>query len=778
MNHVRFGEILVVDDSTANLQFLMNLLTEQGYTVYPASSGELAMEFVQSILPDLILLDIKMPGMDGYEVCRRLQADERTRPIPIIFLSALEDEHDKVKGFQAGGVDYITKPFHPEEMLARVKIHLRLRELTEKLEQEVSERTKDLMIANQRLQDEIADRKHKEEALRESEEKYRRIVDTATEGVWALGSDTMTTFVNIRMAEMLGCSCEEMIGRPLTDFMFEEDIFDHKKKMEARRKGMAERYERRFRRKDGEAVWTLASAAPIFDAEHHFNGSFAMVADITERKRAEDELRRYKEHLEEQVLQRTADLVRARNEAEAANKAKSVFLANMSHELRTPLNAILGFSNMLFRDPLLSQVQHDNLEIIMRSGEHLLQLINDVLEIAKIEAGKQQLEISPFDLRAMMREVTDMMQIRAQQKGLWLRLEFTTEFPHYVKGDEGRLRQILVNLVGNAVKFTEQGGVIIRVRIRQNSLLHLLIEVEDTGPGINTENVERVFKPFVQLAKGGEQKGTGLGLTIARQFVEMMGGHISVESEMGRGSLFRVELPLELAASHEVSKSETSIRREIVGLAPGQPFYRILIAEDQPENSLLLKKLMTNLGLEVQVVENGEQCLQLFQDWHPDLIWMDRRMPVMDGEEASRRIRQLPGGDKVKIVTVTASVFKEQQEELLNAGMDGFVRKPYRFEEIYDCLARQLSVEYIYNEEPSVAAVQEAALDASMLTALPVRQRRELSEALVSLNVERIATVISQIGENDTVLGQVLGRLADNFDYPAILNILNKVDNS
>jgi len=423
--------ILVVDDTTANLLLLTNLLTDHGYSVFPASDGELALEFVRWTLPDLILLDIRMPEMDGYEVCRRLKADERTCAVPVIFISILEDERDKVKGFHAGGVDYITKPFQPDEVLARVRTHLRLRELAENLEQMVMERTRELTIANDRLQREIAERERAEESLRKreallnatqrlakiggwdwdvehqtafwtdetfrihgfdafapqtfepgsseyierslacydpddrpivlaafqrcvrqgepydlelpitsadgrrkwirttaaavrehgrivkvignimditerkkaeealvkSESGYRRIVDTATEGIWVVGTDAMTTFVNSRMAEMVGWSAEEMVSRPLTDFMFEEDVPDHLQKIENRRRGTSESYERRFRHKDGRTVWTHVSATPIFDDDNHFYGSFAMFADITERKRAEEAIRASEQEL-------------------------------------------------------------------------------------------------------------------------------------------------------------------------------------------------------------------------------------------------------------------------------------------------------------------------------------------------------------------------------------------------------------------------------------------------------------------------------------------------
>jgi len=321
------------------------------------------------------------------------------------------------------------------------------------------------------------------------------------------------------------------------------------------------------------------------------------------------------------------------------------------------------------------------------------------------------------------------------------------------------------------VKFTEQGGVTIRLGVKRNAHLHLLIEVEDSGPGISPEDQQRLFHPFVQLAEGGSQKGTGLGLTISRQFIQLMGGTIVVESIVGKGSLFRVELPVESASTTDVLKTEKL--GDVLGLAPGQPRYRILIAEDQHENQLLLSRLMTDIGLDVKVAENGEQCVKLFQDWRPHLIWMDRRMPVMDGEEATRRIRLVPGGQAVKIVAVTASVFTEQQQEMLDAGMDGFVRKPYRFEEIYDSLARQLDIKYLYHAEVKEDAAS-VTLTPAMLAVLPAALRNKFKEALESLDNERITAIIQQVSEMDLRVGRTLSRLAENFDYPAILNALDK----
>ncbi|ANE56100.1 ATP-binding protein [Methylomonas sp. DH-1] len=466
-----------------------------------------------------------------------------------------------------------------------------------------------------------------------------------------------------------------------------------------------------------------------------------------------------------------AELQRARDQAEAANKAKSIFLANMSHELRTPLNAILGFSSLVQKDPQFPESQQRNLAIINRSGEHLLNLINDVLEMAKIESGRLQLEQTRFDLGALIRDVGDMMSVRAQDKGLQLLVDQSSEFPRFIYGDEARLRQILINLLGNALKFTQQGGVTLRLGSHRNSHTHLMIEVEDTGPGIAETEREHVFEPFVQLGEQGDSKGTGLGLTITRQFVQLMGGQLTLESSVGKGSLFRIDLPLQDTAEPQTLVPAADRSGEIVGLAPGQPQYRILIVEDQLENQLLLGQLMADIGMQVEVAKDGAQGLALFQSWQPHLIWMDRRMPRMDGLQAAQAIRQLPGGDRVKIVAVTASAFMEQREEMLQAGMDGFIRKPYRAEEIYACLAEQLGLEFVYRSDTPGPA-QDDTLTAEMLAGLPAELRQELRTALESLEHPRIAQTLDRIGELDRPLQKILAQLVENFDYPTILKHL------
>jgi signal transduction histidine kinase/CheY-like chemotaxis protein len=470
--------------------------------------------------------------------------------------------------------------------------------------------------------------------------------------------------------------------------------------------------------------------------------------------------------------------VRARLEqkkAEAANQAKSIFLASMSHELRTPLNAILGFSSLLRNEAGFSDEQRKTLDIINRSGMHLLNLINDVLDISKVEAGQYQVENSVFDLGGMVREVTDLMRLRAEEKHLQLRLDQASKFPRFIRADAGKLRQVLINLVGNAVKFTGQGSVTLRLNARLTQDPHrpiLIIEVEDTGIGIAAEDQVRIFDPFVQVGEQATQKGTGLGLAITRKIVELMGGQINIESTLGRGSIFHLEVPVERAEETELIIAKINLG-QVIGLAPGQPEYRLLIVEDQLENWLLLKHILEPVGFQVRVAENGAEGVKEFQAWQPHLIWMDMRMPVMDGLEATQRIRALPGGREVKIMALTASTFKEERDKVISAGLDDFIAKPYRADEIFDCLVRHLGLVLVYAETPQASRLKPASLlRPEDLAPLSAALRQELTGALLQLDGSQIDASIRRISEQNPALGSLLASHAGQLGYTAILQAL------
>jgi signal transduction histidine kinase/CheY-like chemotaxis protein len=465
---------------------------------------------------------------------------------------------------------------------------------------------------------------------------------------------------------------------------------------------------------------------------------------------------------------------KAQERAEAANLAKSVFLSTMSHELRTPLNAILGFSALMRSDPTLSEQQRENLDIINRSGGHLLGLINDVLDMAKIEAGRVVLEIEPFDLGALVLDITDMLGKRAEEKGLQLLFDQSSEFPRFIKSDKEKLRQVLVNLVSNAVKYTNHGSVTLRLGIQPgDGVLRLIIEVEDSGVGISKADQTRIFDPFVQVGKSATQKGTGLGLSIVREYVDLIGGNIAVESTPNIGTLFRVILPVQHCEEAEVMHTEATPGR-VTGLESGQNDYRVLIVEDQRENQLLLQRLLKDAGFTVKIGQNGAEGVALFQSFRPHFIWMDRRMPVMDGLEATQRIRSLAGGKAVKIAAVTASAFADQREEMLAAGMDDFVRKPYRPHEIFDCMERLLGVHFVHEHAAPVDA--DAALSSSSLAKLPRTLLCELENDLILGNTNQLAKLIVRIEQQDAALAKVLSRHVAAFNYLPILNALETLD--
>ncbi len=481
--------------------------------------------------------------------------------------------------------------------------------------------------------------------------------------------------------------------------------------------------------------------------------------------------------MEEKVAERTIELEReiatrkrAETAASTANEAKTAFFANMSHELRPPMNVIIGFSELMGRDPDTTPAQRRNIDSINKSGGHLLSMINDVLDISKIEAGKIELNPSSFDLLAFLEEVGGMMSSRARGMDLIFTMTLEPGLVRYVTGDAGKIRQVLLNLLENAVKFTQEGGVAIRARTcPHGNALQLEIEVEDSGPGIPAEKLATIFEPFVQAtAKTTGHKGSGLGLAISRSFVALMEGEIMVESELGKGSLFHVKLPLTIATAEDVHPVERGLRRQEVGLAESQPEWRILVVDDDGENRRLLDTLLSQTGFTVRNAENGTSALTQFKAWHPHLVWMDMRMPVMDGYEATRRIREMPGGDAVKILALTASVFQDQYPEIMASGCDEVLFKPFKASEILTAMERHLAVVYNYADESIIAEEARAPkreVVTQSLAELPKEWLDELQDAVVVLDLDRLGAIIDRVAERDMVLSQALGLMVERYEF-------------
>ncbi|HEX5392901.1 MAG TPA: response regulator [Rhodocyclaceae bacterium] len=507
-------------------------------------------------------------------------------------------------------------------------------------------------------------------------------------------------------------------------------------------------------------------AAMRHDLQGHHDD---LLREIDERKQAQELLRQQQDHLEDLVRMRTAEAEQARDAAQAASRAKSIFLANMSHELRTPLNAVLGFSELMARDAEATPVQRKNLDVINRSGRHLLAMINDVLDLSKIEAGRVELKLEALDLHEMLNDIATMFRVRTDDKGLKFVLDRQASVPRYVRADQGKLRQVLINLLGNSVKFTSEGGLTLHVAAKgQGDDLKLAFEVHDSGCGIPADHLASIFDPFVQTSQQeAEQVGTGLGLTISQQLVRIMGGEITVSSEVGHGSSFRFDIPAAESGAPTIEGNQD--KPPVRSLVAGETRRNVLVVDDKEENRLLMRRLLESVGFIVREAENGKECLRVFEKWHPDVIWMDMRMPEMDGYEASRRLRAMPGGDSVKILAVTASAFDEQRGAILAAGCDDVLHKPYRANELFDAMEKHLNVRYEYGKRQERPVEASVAVDFSVL---PPSIADSLRQAAEMLDIQAVLALATQIEAQFPEIANRIRTLAHAYEFEALTEAL------
>ncbi|MDM8527563.1 response regulator [Anaerolineales bacterium HSG24] len=972
------NKILIVDDEPINLEILHNYLRRVNFKVLVAENGNVALKQVNYIKPDLILLDVNMPGIDGFETCRRLKENNVTKDTPIIFITGRTDLVDKVKGLEIGAVDYITKPFQPTEVIARINKHLTIINLQKQLEAKNTQlqehiyhldslatlgkalnETHKAQTMNNAMQvtlsvfncdrawllypcdptvpswrvpievttpeypgasvldidipiDPILSKimsltlsatdpitfgqayEHKIhptvakefsvksqislaiypklgkpwmfgihqcsyarvwtenelnlfhdfgqrigeslgafiylEELQKSEERFRGYFESALMGFAITSLEKGWIYANNQVCDMLGYSQEELKKLSWPELTYPDDLAPDIDQFERVLTGDIKGYtmDKRFIHKNGSIVYIFLSVT----GRYHNNGSIDYIIttlqDLTALKQVEKSLQESynrftavtnsldafvyvsdfethellfmnqrmletwgsdaigktcwqvlqsgqtgpcsfctnnrlldqegkptgtcvwefqntidgkwymcrdqaiqwpdgrfvrmetatdmtKQKQTETELQKAKETaLEAQHAAEFANHAKSTFLANMSHELRTPLNGILGFARILQHDASLTSQQQHGLNVIEQCGDHLLVLINDVLDITKIEADKIELYEIDFSFPALLISISEIIKLRAEDKGINFYLEFADNLPYKVHGDERRLRQILLNLLGNAVKFTDKGSVTLQVKSKKSPISNSLdtaqdwfqFSIQDTGIGISPEYLEVIFEPFEQIDKQKYQtKGTGLGLVISQRLVELMGGQLHVSSQLKVGTQFWFELPLPVVAhSHKLANYRLSDhnftgQQLVIGIKGESP--KILVVDDNLENRAILIELLSPLGFIIKQANDGYEALETATKWQPDVIITDLVMPKMDGFELIRQLRQSPILKDTIIISASASVYGEDNKRSLTAGSDAFLPKPIPVKMLLEQLQHHLNLTWIYEEKIS-----------------------------------------------------------------------------
>jgi PAS domain S-box-containing protein len=648
------------------------------------------------------------------------------------------------------------------EMLAEIEVRDdELHEKRNRLEEELEERQRmneELLRYREHLEDLV---KLRTAALESKEEQLRLLLESTAEAISGIDLKGKCTFCNPAWLRMFGYqSADEVIGQDVHEMAHHHTRAGVRIPVEDCRMREA-MITGNGSHADDEVLWRADGTC--FPAEYWSHpqtvngvivGAVVAMVDITERKLMEDELRSAKEA------------------AEAANHAKSMFLASMSHEIRTPMNGVLGFAQLMLGDAQLSDQQRSHLNTINRCGEHLLSLLNDILEMSKIEAGHTTLNPSAFDFHALIDHLEAMFRMRAGAKKLHFIVERLGDIPRHVTSDESKLRQVFINLLGNALKFTEKGGVVLRVRVQNDgsSTLRLEAEIEDTGIGIAEDEVGKMFQYFEQTLSGRKSgTGTGLGLAISRAFVRLMGGDVSVRSQFGHGSVFGFSVLLQPA---KASMPKGLWHRRVQRLKLNQPKFRLLIADDKEDNRVLLSQLLEPIGFELREAVNGIEAIRKYEEWHPHLILMDVIMPLVDGHEAIRDIRERAHDHTVKIITISASTFEEDRTKALEIGADDFVAKPFRQAELLEKIRALLGAEYVYEDDLAEPSKVDFDSTRSAVSKLPPELLAQLADAARIGEFERVRELIFEVALLFPQAAAQLGRLAEEFDTDNLLRLV------
>ncbi|MEI6694763.1 MAG: PAS domain S-box protein [Bacteroidota bacterium] len=608
----------------------------------------------------------------------------------------------------------------------------------------------------------ITERKQAKETLENERTLFRTIIDLIPDAVYVKDTEGRKIIANPKEVELIGKNSEnEIIGN--TDFNLltkhQAEYSQGEDQFVLTTGNPLLDIESTMHDRDGIQHWLMGSKVALRDIHGNITGIVGITHDISDLKKTE------------------AGLVNAKLEAEMANQSKSIFLANMSHEIRTPLNAIIGFSQLMNRDPLLTATQKEYNTSIIRAGEHLLMLINDILELSKVEAGRVVINPTNVDLYELIDDIQMLFKERVEFKQLQLLVEVSSDLPRYVWVDEQKLRQIFFNLIGNAIKFTDQGGIAVRVRSdeRKKNERQLIVEVQDSGHGIAEDELNMLFQHFAQTASGiKKSSGTGLGLALSRELAILMGGNITVKSQLGKGSVFTFYIAIK---EGEAKTQKNLVAKRVTGIYNPQKTYRILVVDDKEENLKVAVKLLQLVGFETAEVMNGKAAVEKFKEWQPDLVLMDIRMPEMDGLEACRLIKLTEKGKETPIIALTASSFEEERKKIESLGMLDFIRKPFRENDFFTSIGNALAIEYIYEKE--TASVQHKILKdqtaiEEAIANLPNYLISQMADALSIADLDLLIVLIKSIAVENPELSQHLTTHANDYDYAYLQQLLKQ----